>query len=48
MSTKNYFYLFFAFSGIRLLDYENGVVLPDEAALDEFLHAYKSVFPLRL
>lgn len=45
MSTKNMLFDFFGDSGIRLIDYENNVVLPDEAALDEFLHAYKTYFP---
>ncbi len=45
MSTKNMFFDFLVASGIRLIDYESGAVLPDEAALDEFLHAYKTYFP---
>ncbi len=45
MGYKNYFHRFLMYSGIRLLDYENGRVLPDEKALREFLQAYKTYFP---
>lgn len=45
MNSKNYFKMLYRYSGIRLLDYENGVVLPDEKELREFLEAYKLFFP---
>lgn len=45
MSSKNYFGYFWESSGIRLLDYENNVILPDEEALGDFLYAYKTYFP---
>ena len=44
MSSKNYFGYFWESSGIRLLDYENNVILPDEEALGDFLYAYKTYF----
>ncbi|MBE6936758.1 MAG: carbohydrate ABC transporter substrate-binding protein, partial [Ruminococcaceae bacterium] len=45
LSSKNYFIPFLMLSGIQLIDYENGVVLPEEKDLREFLKAYKSFFP---
>ncbi len=45
LNSKNYFIRLYRYSGIRLLDYENGEVLPDEKELREFLEAYKLYFP---
>ncbi len=45
LESKNSFWLLFPYSGIRLLDYENAEVLPDEEALREYLQAYKTYFP---
>ena len=45
LSSKNFYWKLYRYSGIRLLDYENGVVLPDEEELREFLEAYKLYFP---
>jgi len=43
--TKNVFVRFLQISGIPVIDYENGEVLPDEKGFREFLEAYKSYFP---
>ena len=43
--SKNYFYRLLWTSGIPLVDYEAGEVLPDEAGLRKFLEAYKAYFP---
>ena len=43
--SKNNFYALFSSSGIQLLDYKNGDVLPDEEGLREFMEAYKAFFP---
>lgn len=45
MNSKNFYWKLYRYSGIRLLDYENGKVLPDEKELREFLEAYKQYFP---
>lgn len=45
LQSKNYAGIFDWASGVSLLDYENNVVLPDEKALREYLHAYKTYFP---
>ncbi|MBE6935122.1 MAG: carbohydrate ABC transporter substrate-binding protein [Ruminococcaceae bacterium] len=42
--TKNVFVRFLQISGIPVIDYENGEVLPDEKGFREFLEAYKSYF----
>ncbi len=43
--SKNSLNKFLQASGISLIDYEAGEVLPDEEALREFLEAYKAYFP---
>ena len=43
--SKNYFYRLLWTSGISLVDYESGEVLPDETGLREFLEGYKVYFP---
>ena len=45
LNSKNFFVRLYRYSGIRLLDYENSEVLPDEKELREFLEAYKLYFP---
>ena len=45
LNSKNFYWKLYRYAGIRLLDYENGVVLPDEEELREFLEAYKLYFP---
>ncbi len=44
MQSKNFASRFFQNSGIRLLDYNNGEVLPDEALLREFMEGYKAYY----
>ena len=43
--SKNYFDRLLWASGIPLINYETGEVLPDEKGLCEFLEAYKAYFP---
>ena len=43
--SKNWFSYLLAESGVPLLDYETGKVLPDEKGLREFLEGYKAYFP---
>ena len=45
MQAKNFASRFFQNSGIRLLDYDNGEVLPDEALLRVFMEGYKAYYP---
>lgn len=45
LCSKNEFRRLFRASGISLIDYETGEVLPDEKELREFLEAYKVYFP---
>ena len=42
--SKNNFHYLLTASGVSLVDYETGEVLPDEEGLHEFLEAYKSYF----
>ncbi len=45
LESKNHFYEMFSAAGIRLLDYEKGTVLPDEAALHDFIRGYRTFYP---
>ncbi len=45
LQSRNCFRELLSFSGIRLLDYENQTVLPDEAAFRDFMECYKPFFP---
>lgn len=41
----NQFSFYLMLSGVRLLDYETGTVLPDEKTFGEFIRGYKAYFP---
>ncbi len=45
LDSKNRFYQLLINSGVSLVDYETGEVLPDEEGLREFLEGYKAYFP---
>ena len=45
LQAKNHFYQLLMNSGIRLIDYEAGEVLPDEKELRRFLEGYRAYFP---
>ncbi len=45
MESQNRFFELFRASGVRLLDYGTGTVLPDETAFCDFFRGYRAYFP---